>query len=609
MKKFWEIFGLVRNYKIHLLGSVVFNIFNAFLSLFTFAALVPLLRILFQITDENPAPPIDEGGFSVRYWYDLMCFELDHYIQEGNGALSALLMICILTVALALVKNLVFYLSLRNIAVIRTGVARDLRKKIYDHLLKLSMRYFSNERKGDIISRMTNDLMEVEFSVIGTIEVLFKSPILIIFYLASLFLMNWELTIFALLFLPVSGFLISRIAKSLKHAARRGKDRLGQMIAVIEETLSGMRIIKAFNGEKVFRNRFDQHNESYFRLMNKLYKREYLSSPMSEFISLTVVAILLYVGGRIILREDTWMDGSIFVLYLIVFSQIIPPARALSDAIFKINKGGASIDRINAILKAKVDITDAPDAVEKKAFEESIVLKDVTFSYESEDVVKGVSFEIKKGETVALVGASGGGKSTLANVVARFYDVSSGEISIDGIPLKKIRLHDLRTLMGIVTQDSILFNDSVKNNITLGSDHSDMESVTQAGLVANADEFVQQLDGGYEFNIGDGGNKLSGGQKQRLSIARAVYKNPPLLILDEATSALDTHSEKLVQEAISKLMENRTSLVIAHRLSTIQNADKIIVVDKGVIAEQGTHKELMEQGGMYKRLVEMQAFD
>ena len=459
---------------------------------------------------------------------------------------------------------------------------------------------------------MTNDLMEVEFSVIGAVEVIFKSPVMLLLSLVTLFVINTQLTLFALIFLPISGFVISRIAKSLKNAAGRGKTRLGELISTVEETLSGMRIVKAFNAEEQFSRRFEGINNSYFRLMRKLYKREYLSSPMSEFISLLVISVLLFVGGSMILSADTAMGGDLFIGYLVVFSQIIPPAKAITDAFFKINKGGASMERINEILDAPDRIFDVENAAEIKGFEKSIELKNVRFSYAADqEILKGINLTINKGETVALVGPSGGGKSTLANLVARFYDVNEGQILFDGVEIKKAKMKDLRAQMGIVTQDSILFNDTVTNNIALGSAEGslDLDKVKQAAKIANAEEFILRLDGQYEFNVGDSGGKLSGGQKQRLSIARAVYKNPPVLILDEATSALDTESEKLVQEAIEKLMKNRTSLVIAHRLSTIQNADKIVVVQGGVISEQGTHAELLELQGVYAKLVEMQAFE
>ncbi|MFT4678418.1 MAG: subfamily B ATP-binding cassette protein MsbA [Flavobacteriales bacterium] len=606
MKKFWEIFSYTSKYKINLIGSLVFSLLNALLSLFTFGALIPLLRVIFRTGNAEPTMPTEDLGF-FDFYYELFCYKMDMVVQSG-GATSALAWICVATVILALVKNLVFYVSLRNIAVIRTGVARDLRQRVYRHILRLSLGYFSSKRKGDIISRMTNDLMEVEFSVIGTIEIIFKAPIMIVLYLATLFLMSWELTLFALIFLPVSGFLISRIAKSLKNAAKRGKEKLGDLIAVIEETLTGIRVIKAFNGEKEFNQKFDEHNDSYFNLMNRLYKREYLASPTSEFVSLVVICILLYIGGTIVLGEDSAMDGSLFITYLVIFSQIIPPAKSLSDAVFKMNKGAASVDRLNDILYTEIEVGNHPQAVGKSSFDDKIELKNVGFAYEDKKVLSGVSLTIRKGETVALVGPSGGGKSTLANVVSRFYNINEGEILVDGIPLEKVDLHDLRSLMGIVTQESLLFNDTIGNNITLGADEKDQDRITNAASVANAMEFIDKLDNGLEFNIGDGGNKLSGGQKQRLSIARAVYKNPPILILDEATSALDTQSEKLVQEAINNLMANRTSLVIAHRLSTIQNADRIVVIDDGKILESGTHQDLLNQGGLYKKLVEMQEF-
>jgi ATP-binding cassette, subfamily B, bacterial MsbA len=606
LKKFWDIFKLVLNYKWNLYGNLFFNLLNAVLSLFTFLSVVPFLRILFS-QDRQSQAPVRETLSGGEYWYQYFGYQLDQYIIK-EGATSALLWMCTGIVVLALLKNIVNYLALFSIATIRTGVARDLRKQLNDKILKLPLSYFSNERKGDVISRMTNDLMEIEFSVIGTVEVLFKSPIMITLSLVTLFLISWELTIFALVFLPLSGFLISRIAKSLKNAAKRGKVQLGNLISVIEETLSGIRIVKAFNAERQFQKRFDDVNEGYFHLMRKLYKREYLSSPMSEFISLTVIAILLYFGGQLVLGEENAMGGDLFIGYLVVFSQIIAPAKSFSDAIFKINKGGASIERINEILEAENKIEDAPNALALTSFEQDIEFKNVRFAYAQDEVIKGLSFTIKKGQTVAVVGPSGGGKSTLANLLARFYDVTGGEILIDGKPLTQYKLHDVRSHMGIVSQDSILFNDSVKNNITLGL-HQEMAEVVQAAQIANAEEFIKDLPGAYEFNVGDGGNKLSGGQKQRLSIARAIYKNPPILILDEATSALDTESEQLVQKAIENLMQNRTSLVIAHRLSTIQNADQILVVENGQLIEQGDHASLIALNGVYRKLVEMQQFD
>lgn len=606
MRKFWDIYSLVAKYKKQLYGNIIFNLLNAALSLFTFLAVVPFLRILFQNNDASPTPPVNEGG--ATYWMELVSYKLDVYIQE-NGAETALMWMCISIVVVSLLKNLVLYFSLFSLATIRTGVARDLRSKIYDKVLRLPMSYYSGERKGDIISKMTNDLMEIEFSVIGVLEAIFKSPILVFFYLGTLFFMSWKLTLFALIFLPVSGYVISSVAKSLKNAAKRGKNKLGELMSVMDETLTGMRIIKAFNGEESFKKKFEEHNESFFRLMVKLYKREYLSSPTSEFVGILVVTILLYFGGSLVLSDSESLNGEFFIGYLVVFSQIIPPAKAFSDAIFKINKGGASIERINEILHAEETIQDIAKPEDLTEFKDAIEFRNVTFSYGADEVIKNISFKIKKGDTIALVGPSGGGKSTLASLLPRYYDVTSGSILVDGHDIRNVKIKELRKQMGIVTQDSLLFNDSVENNIILGAESIDHEKVVKAAQIANAEEFVKDLDGTYTFNIGDGGNKLSGGQKQRLSIARAVYKNPPILILDEATSALDTRSEKLVQEAITKLMKNRTSLVIAHRLSTIQHATQILVIKDGMVVEQGTHQELMDKEGAYKSLVELQNFD
>lgn len=594
---------MVKKYKGNLYANIVFNILNAVLSLFTFLSVVPFLRILFNPGQGSSAGETATSGG--EYWYGLLASKLDAYVAE-NGAPTALFWMCIFIVVLALLKNIVGYFALYSLATIRTGVARDLRRKLYRKAVDLPIGYYSNERRGDIISRMTNDLMEIEFSVIGTLEVLVKSPMMIVLSLATLFAISWKLTLFALIFLPVSGFLISRIAKSLKNAAKRGKEKLGELISVIDESVTGLKIIKAFNAEASFLRRFDRSNEGYFQLMRKLYKREYLASPMSEFISLSVISILLFVGGSLVLTGDGGMSGDLFIGYLVVFSQIIAPAKAFSDAIFKINKGGASIDRINAILDSAMKIADREGATTINSFQSEIEFKDVGFAYADTPVIKGLNLTIKKGETVALVGPSGGGKSTVANLLGRFYEVSSGAVLIDGAALTDYKLFDVRALMGVVTQDALLFNDSVAANIALGEDEPDLERVREAARVANADEFIRALPGGYDFVVGDGGGKLSGGQKQRLSIARAVYKNPPILILDEATSALDTESEKLVQEAISNLMMNRTSLVIAHRLSTIQNAHRIVVIKDGQIAEAGTHDELIAVDGLYCRLVEMQ---
>jgi len=474
---------------------------------------------------------------------------------------------------------------------------------MYQKVLRLQLAFFSNERKGDLISRMTNDLNEIEFSVIGALEALLKSPVMIFFSLVTLVLMSWKLTLFAFIFLPVSGYLISRIAKSLKNAAKRSKSNLGDLIALLDESLTGIRVIKVFNAEDHFEKKFDETNEGYSRLMHKLYKREYLASPMSEFISLMVISVLLYVGGIIVFNGE--ISGELLIGYLVVFSQIIQPAKQFSDAIFKVNKGMASLERIREILNAEETVLDKSDAVELKSFEKEIAFKNVSFKYGEEEVLKNISFNIEKGQTVALVGSSGSGKTTLAMLLARFYDPTSGSIDIDGVAITHLKTKSVRAHMGMVTQDALLFNDTVANNIVLSESHTN-EKLIEAARVSNALEFIEELENKFETNIGDGGMRLSGGQRQRLSIARAIYKNPSILILDEATSALDTQSEKYVQDAISNMMENRTALVIAHRLSTIQQADLILVMQAGEIVQRGTHKELISQEGLYKTLVEMQ---
>ncbi len=597
MKSFRAIFSLLGDYKGSLVWNFFFNILNAIFSLFTFLSVVPFLYVLFDVNQGGSAPISQAKGL-----WDQFKDQLNGSILE-HGKPHVLLLMCLFIVVLALLKNTVNYISLLSIARIRTGVSRDLRKKMYQKVLRLQLAFFSNERKGDLISRMTNDLNEIEFSVIGALEALLKSPVLVFFSLITLVLMSWKLTLFAFIFLPVSGYLIARIAKSLKNAAKRSKSNLGDLIALLDESLTGIRVIKVFNAEDHFEKKFDETNEGYSRLMHKLYKREYLASPMSEFISLMVISVLLYVGGTIVFSGE--ISGELLIGYLVVFSQIIQPAKQFSDAIFKVNKGMASLERIREVLHAEETVLDKSDAVALSTLNERISFEGVSFKYGEEEVLKNISFNIEKGQTVALVGSSGSGKTTVAMLLARFYDPTSGSINIDGVAITHLKTKSLRAHMGMVTQDALLFNDTVANNIVLSESHTN-EKLMEAARVSNSLEFIEELENKFETNIGDGGMRLSGGQRQRLSIARAIYKNPSFLILDEATSALDTQSEKYVQDAISKMMKNRTALVIAHRLSTIQQADLILVMQAGEIVQRGTHKELISQEGLYKTLVEMQ---
>ncbi len=584
--------------------NILFNIISVVFSLVSFAAVIPVLNILFKLEKPVLVPPAFEWSFDAlkQNFY----FEIGKMIEQF-GELTTLAYICIVIVTVFFLKNLFRYLAMYYIAEVRNGVVRDIRNALYHKILILPLSYYSEKKKGDIISRMTTDVQEVEWSVLSSLEMLFRDPVTIIAYLVTLFMMNYELTLMVLVLLPLSGLLIGRIGRSLKRTSAKGQIKMGELLSNIEETISGLRNIKAFNSIDWANENFKETNFKYNRLMVRLFRKRDLASPLSEFMGIAVSVFVIWYGGKIILSPGSSMDAAIFIVYITVFSQIINPIKALSTAVYNVQKGAASVERIEQILNAEEVITEIEDAVAVKEFREQIEYRNVWFRYEQEDVLKNINLVIPKGKSIALVGASGSGKSTMADLLPRFYDTTQGEILIDGTPIRNFVISDVRGLMGIVSQETILFNATVLDNITFGMQNVSKADVIAAAKVANAHEFIMQMPEGYETNIGDRGIKMSGGQRQRISIARAVLRNPPVMILDEATSALDTESERLVQDALLNLMKNRTSLVIAHRLSTIQHADEIIVMQKGEIAERGTHNELMAKGGVYKRLNDLQS--
>jgi len=609
MGYFKKVLQFAKPYKRFAILNIICNIFYALFSTLSFLAFIPMLQVLFQEVNPILVEPERNEGFEnfKDYASDYANFFLNQRVEE-YGQISALITICILVIILFFLKNFFNYLAMFFIASLRNGMLKDIRNKIYEKITELPISFFSEKRKGDMISRITSDVQEIQSSFLSMLEMFIKEPLTIIFTLASMLFISPKLTIFVLIFLPLSGLLISKIGKKLKAQSTKAQQENATFLSIVEETLSSLKIIKGFNAEKKFRNKFQTSTNRLNDILNALLHRQNLASPMSEFLGVVVITIILWFGGNMVLIDQT-MDASTFIGFLVLTYNILTPAKAISKATYSIQKGNASAERIHQIIETETTIKDLPNAHQKQSFDNEISVENIFFKYEEEHVLKNFSMKVKKGETVALVGQSGSGKSTIANLVTRFYDVNEGEIKIDGENIKNVTKYSLRSLMGLVTQDSILFNDTVKNNIALGKDNATEEEIIAALKIANAWEFVSELPQGLETNIGDSGNKLSGGQKQRLSIARAVLKNPPIMILDEATSALDTHSEKLVQSALENMMKNRTSIVIAHRLSTIQNADNIIVMQRGEIVEQGKHEELMAINGNYKKLVEMQSFD
>lgn len=607
MNYFKKILYFAKPYKQYAVLNIIFNILYAVFSTLSFIALIPVIQILFGETQELNTAPVWEGISGVEdYVTDYFNYQVTLRVNEDQ--VSALVFICGIVVGLFFLKNLFGYLAAFFLTFLRNGVLKDVRDAIYDKILALPISYFSEKRKGDTISRITADVNEVQTSFLSILELIVREPLLIIFTIAAMLIISPQLTLFVFIFLPVSGFIISQIGKKLKSQSNKAQEENGYFLSLVEETLSSQKIVKGFNAENRFRSKFQESTSRLRTILNSLVNRQNLASPASEFLGVFVIVIILWFGGRMVLIDGT-LDGSVFIAFIALAYNILTPAKQISKASYSVKKGNAAAERIFEVLNTKSTIEDHPEAIDKKSFEEQIRLENVYFKYDQEHVLKNFSIEIPKGRTVALVGQSGSGKSTIANLLTRFYDVNQGSIMIDGVDIREIKKASLRSMMGLVTQDSILFNDTIRSNMTIGKESASDEEIISALKVANAWEFVKDLPAVLDTNIGDSGNRLSGGQKQRLSIARAVLKNPPIMILDEATSALDTESERLVQNALENMMKNRTSVVIAHRLSTIQSADWIVVMQKGEIVEQGQHLELMNKKGVYQKLVEMQSFE
>lgn len=608
MSNFKKIVPFIYPYKRYAFLNIFFNILYALFSTLSFMALIPMLQVLFDKTKKNYVMPTYEGIAHIKEFGENY---LSYYITtnaDPNNPGFILSVMVALIISIFLLKNLADYLAMFFINFLRNGVLRDMRNALYKKTLELPLAFYSEKRKGDVISRISADVNEVQTSFLAILELIVKEPLTIIFTIGAMLIISAKLTLFVFIFIPVSGYIISLIGKQLKKQSGKAQQEQGSFLSTIEETIGGLKVVKGYNAENYFNTIFQNSTERFFKLSNSIGNRQNLASPASEFMGITVIAILLWYGGQMVLIEKT-LDGPSFIAYMGLAYNILTPAKAISKASYGVKRGNAAAERVLEILEQENTITSKDKAVEKTTFDSNISVQNINFKYEDETVLKDFSLNIQKGQTVALVGQSGSGKSTIANLLTRFYDVNDGTISIDGINIKDMNLQSLRSLMGLVTQDSILFNDTIKANIALGKLDATDDEIIEALKIANAFEFVKELPLGIYTNIGDSGNKLSGGQKQRLSIARAVLKNPPIMILDEATSALDTESEKFVQMALENMMQNRTSIVIAHRLSTIQKADLIVVMQKGKIVEQGTHDELIAHNGTYNKLVTMQSFE
>ncbi|WP_298503140.1 ABC transporter ATP-binding protein [uncultured Maribacter sp.] len=605
MEYFKKILRFAKPYRSYAILNIISNIFYALFATLAMVSLFPMLSVIFKQTEAIHTKPHWKGLFNAKeYLFDYLSYFVTQ--KAGQGENDALIFMVALVISMFFLKNLFNYLAMYFITFLRNGVLKDIRNELYKKTVELPLSFYSEKRKGDTIARITTDVLEIQHSFLSILELIIREPLTILFTIIAMVSISVKLTIFVFIFLPISGFLISLLGKSLKRKSDKVQQEQGAFLSILEETLGGLRVIKAFNAEEKFSSIFQRSTKRFFNFSNTLLNRQNLASPTSEFFGIAAIGVILWFGGQMVLVEKT-LKPELFIAYMGLAYNILTPAKAISKASYGVKKGNAAAERVLEILETENPISEITNAINKQDFTTGIKLENISFKYEEEYVLKDFNLTVNKGETVALVGQSGSGKSTIANLVTRFYDVNQGAITIDNENIKNLTKKSLRGLLGLVTQDSILFNDTVKNNIGLGKENASEEEIIAAAKIANAHDFISELPNGYDTNIGDSGNKLSGGQKQRLSIARAVLKNPPIMILDEATSALDTESERLVQDALDKMMQNRTSIVIAHRLSTIQKANTIVVLQKGEIVEQGTHQELLAANGVYKKLVDMQS--
>jgi len=604
MKDFYRILRYVKPYYIYAILNVVFNILTVLFSLVSLTMVIPFLGLLFGTIEVENIKPAD-FSFSADSLKDHFYYKINSIIESGTKV-DALLFICGLILITFFFRNLFRYLSLYFLTPIRNGVVHDLRSSLHKKVISLPIGFFTEKRRGDITSRMTTDLVEIEWSIMSSLEMIFRDPLQIIIYLITLVFISPQLTLFVIILFPITGFIIAKVGKSLKKSSEKSQEKMGDILSVLDENIGGLKVIKLFNAEENVHNKFDKESRKYQSLMTSLLRKKDMSSPMSEFLSTIIMVVVMWFGGKLVLGGESLLSPEEFIGYILIFSQIIPPAKSFTSAYYHLQKGSAAAARVYELMDTENNITESANPISIHEIKEKVSIKNLSFQYENVPVLNNLNFTIPKGKTVAIVGKSGSGKSTIADLCARFYDIKEGEICIDNHNIKDIKLSDLRHLMGVVSQESILFNDTIYNNILVGNQKATKQEVLQAAKIANAEEFILGCENGYDTNIGEKGDKLSGGQKQRISIARAILKNPDFLILDEATSSLDTQSEKLVQNALSNLMKERTTLVIAHRLSTIKDADEIIVLSEGEIVERGNHAELVEKEGHYKILINLQ---